>query len=466
MLSPSLQTFRYAELSQLHTPDVSGLAKTASLGALDIAGRVAHGIDSAIDGAANAVTTAVPKGVRLTTSLFPLPDKVDSALVGTIDFITQGGMWLAKITATASIQALLFGAPAWIQAARSGVAVYGTAAELHHGDSSAQFLARCLGETSLPANHREAFKSYIELKKKLSALDTNDPKSQATALKIEEQLSSHTLKLRNSLDLDIINAVLTGSASFAKQSPEMIKHIADRLAASVVEDVQKFYTRQLGASAGRVSGSWDRAKDKATSASRLQETQEAVAKRLTAIFSEDLSPHETAVRINKIAATLNSSFGTYRYGFIGLLGTTLGVAWHSGVLLSHAAVAWGYITGGIGYAIRVSTSAIRKGVTDALTWGKDKVKDSVDELTSDLKKTIKEQVKSSLAENTPTAENSSDKVQGGEGSHPSSDKAPSAQGVGRHLNLAANQVVVGAHNRGVPKIVVAPNYTTEVIVHT
>jgi hypothetical protein len=67
-------------------------------------------------------------------------------------------------------------------------------------------------------------------------------------------------------------------------------------------------------------------------------------------------------------------------------------------------VAWGYITGSVGYVVKVSTNAMRKGITSAVSWSKDKVKDSVDELTSDLKETIKEQVKTSLAQNTSSGE--------------------------------------------------------------
>jgi hypothetical protein len=464
VLSPTLQTFRYAELSQLNLPDVSGAAKTASLGTLDLAGRVAQGVDSTIESAASLVTTAVPKGARLATSLFPLPDKLDNAFVGTIDFITQGGMWLAKLTATASIQALLYGAPAWTQAVRSGVAVYGTTAALQHGDSSAEFLARCLGETSLPAKHRETFRTHIELKKRLAALDVNDTKSQSSAHEIEHALSLSTAQLGSSIDLDTVNSAFAGAASFAKQSPETSKHTAERVAVAIIDDVQKFYLRNVGSSAGKVVGSWDLTKDKAISAMRRQETQDAVAKRLTDLFSQDLSPHETAVRINKIAATLNSSFGTYQHGFIGLLGTALGVAWHSGVLLSHAAVAWGYITGGVGYAIRVSTSAIRKGITNALTWGKDKVKDSVDELTSDLKETIKEQVKSSLAQSTDSDKKSSGDEQGAAKLQSSPTTTGNATNGSNDSHPFTDQIVVGAHTHSVPKIVVVPSYGSEAVV--
>lgn len=404
MLSTSLQTFRHAELSQLSIPELSRLAKTTALGGLDLAGRVAQGIDAAIETVADTVSTSVPKGARFTTSLFPLPDKVDNVIVGTIDFITQGGMWLAKITATASVQAFLYGAPAWMQAARTGVAVYGTTAELQHGDTSAQFLARCLGEHSLPAKHRETFHGYIDLKKKLTASAESKPLSRSAAQALEQQLARYTVTLGNSIDLSLIDAALAGASAFTKQSPDTVKHTAEKMAASVLENIEGFYTKHAGRSAGTVSGTWASTKDSASRSARRKQVESDIATRLGSIFSADLSPHETAVKINKIAATLNSSFGTYRQGFIGLLGTTLGIAWHSGVLLSHAAVAWGYITGSVGYVVKVSTNAIRKGITSAVSWGKDKVKDSVDELTSDLKETIKEQVKTSLAQNTSSGD--------------------------------------------------------------
>ncbi len=463
MLSPSLQTVRYSELRQLRVPDLSTMAKQTTLGALDLAGQVSHGIDTIIETAANAVTTTVPKAARLTTSLFPLPDKVDGALVGTIDFITQGGMWLAKITANASVQALLFGAPAWIQAARTATAVYGTTAELQYGDTSAQFLARCLGESSLPSQHRDAFRAYVELKKKIATIDPNDPTSHSTAHELQQQLSLHAARLENSVELNVVDEALSGASAFAEQSPDAIDKLSDRVAASIVDDVQQFYTRQLGSFAGRVAGAWDNARDQASRESQRQETQATVAKRLSSIFSEDLSSHETAVRINKIAASLNSSFGTYRYGFMGLLGTTLGVAWHSGILLSHAAVAWGYITGGVGYAIRVSTSAIRKGVSNALTWGKDKVKDSVDELTSDLKETIKEQVKSSLAESIPATGNAKETKATTTGSKPSLGAQATTETSSKQSNPFASQIIVGAYSPYPPSMPTSPNYTGGIV---
>ncbi len=404
MLSTSLQTFRHAELSQLSIPELSRFAKTTALGGLDLAGQVARGIDTVIETVADTVSTSVPKGARFTTSLFPLPEKVDNVIVGAIDFITQGGMWLAKITATASVQAFLYGAPAWIQAARTGVAVYGTTAELQHGDTSAQFLARCLGEHALPAKHREAFHSYIDLKRKLMASAESNPLSLSAARALEQQLARYAVTLSTSIDLSIIDSALAGASAFTKQSPDTVKQTAERMAASVLENIEGFYTQHAGPSAGTVSGTWTSTKDSASRSARRKQVESDIATRLGSIFSADLSPHETAVKINKIAATLNSSFGTYRQGFIGLLGTTLGIAWHSGVLLSHAAVAWGYITGSVGYVVKVSTNAMRKGITSAVSWSKDKVKDSVDELTSDLKETIKEQVKTSLAQNTSSGE--------------------------------------------------------------
>jgi hypothetical protein len=440
------------------------VANYTTLGALDLTGQVSHGIDAAIEATANAVTTTVPKVARLTTSLFPLPDTVDNAIVGSIDFITQGGMWLAKISASATVQALLFGAPGWIQAARTATAVYGTTAGLQHGDTSAQFLARCLGESCLPSQHRDTFKAYLDLKKKLAAVAPDHIAALPEANKLQQQLSSHAVRLGESVDLTAVNTALSGASAFAKQSPEKIKELSERIAASIVDDVQRFYIQQLGSSAGRVTGTWDNVKDQSTRESRRQETQATVAKRLTGIFSEDLSSHETAVRINKIAASLNSSFGTYRYGFMGLLGTTLGVAWHSGVLLSHAAVAWGYITGGVGYTIRVSTGAIRKGVCNALTWGKDKVKDSVDELTSDLKKTIKEQVKSSLAESIPATANAGQTKEASADSKSSSGESVATKPHPKQPNPFTNEIVVSAYTPSPPGVPTTSSQACRIVV--
>ena len=305
---------------------------------VDIAGQVGRGIDGAIHAASEAVTTAVPAGARMVTSLLPLSDTVDKAIIGALDFITQGGMWLAKITATASAQAMLCGAPAWAQATRTGVAVWGTVAELQHGDSSAQFFARC---------------------------STGNP------------FAAHAPLSRAP---DVPPVMTLGD--------EHVTQVADSTAKLILDRIKKFYKRRLGCSAGEVSGLWEQKEDKSEQGDLLDKVRTSRSKRLHAIFTEELSPLETSIRINKAAASLNSEFGTYRHALVGALGGLLAVAWHTGALHSHAAMAWGYITGGVGFALKAGIREARKVVTTVLSWGKQRIQSSFNDLKEEIQESI------------------------------------------------------------------------------
>lgn len=216
MLNASLRPTQASNLEQLSIANPCAFLGREALRVLDITGQVAQGIDAVVDSAARAVTTAVPAGARVVTSVLPIPDTVDRAVVSSIDFITQSGVWLSKITATASMQALLLGAPAWAQAARSGVAVWGSVSELKHGDSSAQLFARCLAESSSGGSSREV------------------P---------------------------------------TKPSAELITEVADTTAAKLIDRVKSFYRRRLGDSAGDVVGAWERVADPAVRDASLQKNK-------------------------------------------------------------------------------------------------------------------------------------------------------------------------------------------------
>jgi hypothetical protein len=346
VLNRSLQAFQHSDLNQLSVPATADFLQTGALTTLDVVGRVAHGIDDVISGTSNALSTAIPAGAQLATSLLPMPDSLDRSIVGAVEFITSGGMWLAKITATASVQGLLFGLPAWSQAARTGVAVWSTTADLQRGESSSEFFTRCLNVT---------------------AQETDIPQ-------IKRAIAS----------------------PHEAPSPETIKLVADHTATSLINRVRNFYNHRLGRAAGQVEGLWSKAGDATAEAQELHKATEAVSKRLAEIFSGDLPAYQTAVRINKTAATLNAAFGTYHSALKGLLGIAIGAAWHTGALHSYATVAWGYITGGIGYALKVGLQAARRGVSSVVSWGKERVQSSVAELKGEIESSIKEQVSSTL----------------------------------------------------------------------
>jgi hypothetical protein len=385
MLSSSLSTFSKQDLSVLSVPRVLEGARDGLISAVDLAGQVADGIEAKIDGAARVVRRGVPASARYTISLFPTPDKVDNTVVNSIDFITQGGTWFAKFTAAMVTQGMLFGVPAWAQAARSGVAVWGVTAALKEQSNG-------------------------------DRLRPEDSASVSTAPQIAAPSSA--------------------SQSTPADKSQQVREMAEQAALNLIREVESFYQKRVSNGTAPVLGAWCKLDQPEAQERELRAIQKRLVKRLESIYSGNLSPEQTAVQINKISAILNSGFGTYRSALMGGLGAALGVAWLSGAVRSWGTVAWGYLTGAAGLAMRYSAKALNQAISSGSVFIREQVTSYTDKLKDDIKEAIEERVASIPAVKGLKQQTSA------EGAKPS--QASSAQQMADPLN--SHEIVVGFHD--------------------
>jgi hypothetical protein len=384
MLSPSLSTFSKQDLSLLTVPKALESARDGLIAAVDLAGQVADGIEAKIDGAARVVRRGVPASARSTISLFPTPDKVDNTVVNSIDFITQGGTWFAKFTAAMVTQGMLFGVPAWAQAARSGIAVWGvTAALKEHGIGD---ILRAEGNAILTSESGVAAPGSI-------------------------------------------------SQPIPADKSQTVREMAERAAVSLIREVESFYQRRVSSDTAPVLGVWRKLDKPEAQERELSAIKRRLVRRLESIYSGDLSPEQTAVQINKISAILNSGFGTYRSALMGGLGAALGVAWLSGAVRSWATVAWGYITGAAGLAVRYSAKALNQAISSGSVFIREQVTSYTDKVKDEIKEAIEEHVAS-----IPSARGLKQQPTGEE-TNPSQNVTPLVSDP-----LSSHEIVVGFHD--------------------
>jgi hypothetical protein len=456
MINPLCTTLTKSDLSELAIPKTFEIVKKGGLYLVDISGQVADGIQDKIDSATSSLNKLAPSCARSLISNFPAPDNFDDLAVKSVTFITQGTSALVKLAATTGVQAVLFGAPAYAQALRSVVAVWGVTGGLKEGDDSQQFLARCMAKLDPDPNSRDTLLRYVSYRKQLTAesLSSNSPVNLQSNIRPASHLAARSV-FSNPAVLDEIDSVLDQSSSFAKNNPDRTKQIAHEIANKLIQEVEQFYQNNLAPDSSTVATSWSKLDSSRGRESELARHQRSIASRLERIFKGDLNPEQTATQINKISALLNSAFGTYRATLRGGTGTLLGVAWMSGALLSWAAVTWGYITGGVGRAVRYSVKEFNKFVASGVTMVHEWIKSYTDELKDGIKEAIEERMTShpALAKKEATSTKASPEPIANKVSH---DTAPIIVGLYTDLKLPPADKLTKTQQQGLMQVETYP----------
>jgi len=323
--------------ARAQTPPSEGeVATVASLAALDTTGRIVSGIEKILDTTVQAINYAVPAAAHTIGSFLPVPEAVNSFVSNSLGFGTR------VITATTkeSLQGAAFGATAWTRALRQSVAVNGATDELTTTDSSRDFLARCIAESSQQPLVRESLLSYLALRSKLQELrEQSAPDSQKLS-ELAQSIASCEVKLRDFQDFRDMKAALDNGPHFVEEQYKRINTLAAAKADLLIAKVEHFYQEHVGSIAGEVEGGWTRLETEDERSAARTKLRDQIAVRLRKVFESELSSEETKSELAKVSQDLYEGFDCYRAAFRGAVGTALGVLVVTGGLRGALEAAW------------------------------------------------------------------------------------------------------------------------------
>lgn len=342
-------------------PKIGISPRSGTLAALDLTGRAVEATESALRGAATAINAAIPATARFIGSFF-LPEAINHPLEKALGLATRLTTSVIKGSFTAAVQAMTFGAPAWAQAFRQGVAVSAAISELQHNDSGSELLARCIAQGCRDAMIKEPLQCYIGLRKELAAVEAAGPSQTDRHAELSRTIVGIETRLRDYQDFRDIKMAFDNRSSFVEQQQKRLNEIASQTAERLISQTESFYQRELGWAGGAVAGRWAKGETAAERSAERDLLREEISMRLAHIFQHGLTVSETSAVLSTVAAKMHSAFGTYKHAFKGGLAVVGGVLIETGVVSDAFECVWNTvkaeIDAGLGWISDTAYSAV------------------------------------------------------------------------------------------------------------
>ena len=369
---------------QLSPPPTPNLIKASALAAIDTTGRVVNSVESVMNSVAHSVNTLVPATVRGVCSFLPIPEVVTRTINGAAETTTNALTWLTNSSAQFAIQAATFGAPAWSQAIRQGVAVSGAAEVLNKQDGGSEFLARCIAESSDEPLIKGSLLAYLDARKELKALRTDSAEGQSARVQeLARDIASYEVKLRDYQDFRDLKQVLEQGSAFVEHEHKRINELALEKADRIIAHVEHYYQDELGSAAGTVKGTWEDSEGSGPRAESRDALRDKIAARLQKVFDRELSSEETTKEISNISGDLHSAFGSYRSALKAAVSTVLGVGVATGALKTVLSAVWsgaeqlfGHAASRLGEGMRGLCSMVSEAISSRLEAIAQSIKDA------------------------------------------------------------------------------------------
>ena len=357
------------QISTLTMPSLTEGASVAALATVDTAGRAVSTVENVLDTTAQTINTVVPATVRTVCSFLPIPEKVNGALSTVTEAATHASTWLVNTSLQAGAQAFTFGAPAWSQALRQGIAVSGATSEFQHGDSGQEFLARRVAESSENPLIKQSLLKYLELRKQLKAVQSmGTPTAESSVSDLARSIASYEVRLRDYQDFRDLKQVLDEGRRFADEHHKQINTLAVETADRIIDNVENYYKANVGTLAGEVEGNWAKLKTEEQRAAARGTLRDKIALRLQKVFNSEMNSSETTSELNSVSQELHVAFESYRHALAGAIGTTLGVTYAAGGVRMALEGAWASTKHLFEATCSWAGGAISSGVSGVYGW--------------------------------------------------------------------------------------------------
>lgn len=308
----------------------SDLAVGAALGGLDVAGRAAAGVESTIDFAAEVINTAVPATTRFVAG-FLVPEAFSGIIGGTTESVVRGGTWLAAASSKAAFQSVTFGAPAWVEALRQGIAVARATSGLESEGNSHEFLARCFAESQERPVIRQALSDYLDARSELARMRDTPERDDLRISAVAERIAELEVKFREYQEFRDLKLMLGKSEEFVRDQYRRVDLLAEHTADRILQRVEDFYRDNLNGWAGEVSGPWAALASEGARNEAREKLRNSIAQRLLGVFESEMNADEVKGQLNELTSELQSTYGTYRKSFRAALYSAIGISCVSGI---------------------------------------------------------------------------------------------------------------------------------------
>lgn len=395
MTSLALTPTSQPQASTLTMPSVTEGASVAALATVDTAGRTVAVVESALDTTAQTINTVVPATVRTVCSFLPLPGSATSAISTVAEAATTASTWLVNTSLQAGAQAFTFGAPAWSQALRQGIAVSGTTAELQHGDTSQEFLARRVAESSEDPLIKQSLLKYLELRKQLKEVQSSgDAAPNSAVTDLARSIASYEVKLRDYQDFRDLKQVLDQKSRFAEEHHKQINTLAAETANRMIDKVENYYKENVGTLAGGVEGNWAKLQTEEQRTAARTALRDKIALKLQKVFNSEMNSAETTSELNAVSHELHVAFDSYRHALAATISTALGVTYATGGMRVALESAWA----GTKHLFDATCSWVGDTVSSGLStmtgWVSTQIRQAVEGVSSWISQTVSDAIAS------------------------------------------------------------------------
>jgi hypothetical protein len=296
---------------------VGSAVRSVSLGGLDLTGRIAEGIDFALD---------IPRQIGGLAAYIPVPAakevgySVGALFSGVFSALFHGGS---------------VGTFKWLQYARRQGAVDGAMAELVTPDeqvSSASvksFLA-LVKDTSI----RNDLTSYVGLVEKLADISTSKKiseieRTQESAV-LNTELAALEVRLARNAELNELKKLLHAPNEASLASEVELHYLATRMADTMIQRTEDFYKNNSGLVAFKVSGDWSDLAAQGDAGREALVTK--IERKLLDTYLAERNGAQIENNLADIRTDVSTAFKTQSAFREAVMYTTLGVLSYTGLL--------------------------------------------------------------------------------------------------------------------------------------
>lgn len=300
------------------------------VGAVDMAGRSVEALEQAVAACKSATDETVPAAVRF-VGAFLLPEVLNYQVARVASIATKVGTTVLTSGGNAMLNAMTFGAPTWLKAARSALA---TSNETLQQDwsSGAEFLARCIAENADRKILKDDLIAYVDMRRQLHRVEQQHGVDSPEAQNVQRLLIQKESSLKDYKDYQMIKAALDQGMTFVQDHFEQIITLAEKTADNILKKAENFYVDRVGGFGAKIEGGY---KDMGSDAERLSvrnELRDRIATKLKQVFANEMKGDDVRQNLRAVRSELLESFGAYRQGMTALSYAALGAAYYTGGL--------------------------------------------------------------------------------------------------------------------------------------
>ena len=262
-----------------------------------------------VDVAAKVVNEVVPGATEFVTG-FILPEHFGRIINKTVEKTTKAATFIGKNVAKVSANVFVFGAPAWIEAFRSGLAVVDANQELNRAKSGVDLTAINFLEHLKDEKTRDSLREYYDLRERLAQLREDPEKNAAEIKELAGKIAFFEVNYKDNADFSNLKAILENSREFIENNESLIQQLAEETADKMIANVENFYKDKVGGLADKVEGGW--LNIITSPEAGRKKLVGIIAERLKSVMNAEVGKDEVQKELKNITRELLSAFAVYR----------------------------------------------------------------------------------------------------------------------------------------------------------